>query len=89
MSTAGAIHHVEIHVSDLPRSVAFRGWLLERLGYRGYQDWPEGRSWRLGESYIVLVRTRAPYRHVAYRRGGTGLNHIAFHAGSRAEVDLA
>src|SRR5205807_528561 len=31
--THGALHHVEIWVPDLDRTVASFGWLLERLGY--------------------------------------------------------
>lgn len=84
---AGALHHVEIYVSDLDRSVEFWGWFLERLGYTPYQSWDKGRSWRLGPTYLVFVQTDDPYRDVGYHRKRTGLNHLAFHAESRAQVD--
>jgi hypothetical protein len=44
----GLIHHLELWVPSLARAVAEWGWLLGRLGYAEFQDWPAGRSWRLG-----------------------------------------
>lgn len=84
---AGVLHHVEIYVSDLDKSVEFWAWFLERLGYTPYQAWDAGRSWRLGPTYLVFVQTAEPYTDVAYHRKRTGLNHLAFHAESRAQVD--
>ncbi|MET9239563.1 VOC family protein [Nonomuraea sp. NPDC003709] len=82
----GMLHHVEIWVPDLPRAVASWQWLLETLGYTLYQDWEHGRSWRLGATYLVLEQSPAlsADRHDRCR---PGLNHLAFHVGSRAEVD--
>lgn len=85
--TTGSLHHVEIYVSDLARSVEFWGWLLEELGYSVYQSWDKGRSWILGETYIVLVQTEKRFLDVSYNRCRTGLNHLAFHARSRNHVD--
>lgn len=83
----GTIHHVELNVSDLGRSEAFWGWLLGELGYSEYQRWDGGRSWRLGETYIVLVQTEAEHLASGYHRRRTGLNHLAFHVESRDTVD--
>jgi len=47
-----------------------------------------GISWKLGPSYIVFVQTRRKYLNIQYHRSATGLNHLAFHVGSRKEVDL-
>ena len=44
----GSLHHVELWVPNLPRAAAEWGWLLGELGYAPFQDWPQGRSWRLG-----------------------------------------
>lgn len=84
---AGALHHVELYVSDLPASIAFWGWLLGQLGYREYQQWEEGISWESGHTYLVLVQTRDEHQQPPYHRCRTGLNHLAFHAGTRADVD--
>lgn len=83
----GLIHHIEINVSKLEASINFWGWFLEELGYRPFQEWNQGKSWRLGDTYIVFVQTKEKYLDVPYHRSRTGLNHLAFHADSREEVD--
>ena len=83
---AGALHHVELWVPDLGRATAHWGWLLTRLGYEQFQDWPDGRSWRLGDTYIVVEQSPA-MSAPGHDRLRPGLNHLAFHAGSRADVD--
>lgn len=85
--THGLLHHVEVNVSDLKESVRFWGWFLEKLGYELVQEWEEGKSWELGDTYIVFVQTRKKYLDIPFHRCRTGLNHLAFHAESREEVD--
>lgn len=55
--------------------------------YEPYQEWQGGRSWRLGDTYIVFVQVEPRYVHPPYHRRRVGLNHLAFHAASRAQVD--
>jgi catechol 2,3-dioxygenase-like lactoylglutathione lyase family enzyme len=82
----GAIHHVELWVPNLDKAIASWGWLLTALGYRMFQDWPGGRSWRAGHSYIVVEQSpaRTASRHDRCR---PGLNHLAFHVETRELVD--
>jgi catechol 2,3-dioxygenase-like lactoylglutathione lyase family enzyme len=87
LDSAGLLHHVEINVSNLDRSRLFWGWFLERLGYTKFQEWDAGTSWRLGATYIVFVQTVGEHLEPAYHRSRTGLNHLAFHAASRAQID--
>lgn len=87
MSNAGGLHHVELYVRDLARSKAFWGWFLGLLGWSSYQEWTQGASWRLAETYLVLVQTGARHQDPPYHRCRTGLNHLAFHAASREQVD--
>ena len=87
MSRKGLLHHIEINVSDLDASSAFWGWLLESFGYVLCQQWAEGRSWKKDETYIVFVQTDKKYLAHTYHRRHTGLNHLAFHADSREDVD--
>jgi catechol 2,3-dioxygenase-like lactoylglutathione lyase family enzyme len=89
MGTRGAIHHVELWASDLRSSEASWGWLLTALGYRLDKTWDTGRSWRLGDTYVVLEQGPdvLPGNH---ERRRPGLNHLAFHAGAEQDVeDLA
>jgi catechol 2,3-dioxygenase-like lactoylglutathione lyase family enzyme len=83
----GSLHHVEIYVRDLERSREFWAWLLERLGYTLYQEWSEGFSYILGETYIVFVQAESRFLDIPYHRCRAGLNHLAFHAESREFVD--
>jgi catechol 2,3-dioxygenase-like lactoylglutathione lyase family enzyme len=79
------LHHVELWVPDLERAVAQWGWLLGELGWAPFQDWPAGRSWRSGDSYLVVERS--PALTGPHDRLRAGLNHLAFHGGERAAVD--
>ncbi|MGP4049453.1 VOC family protein [Streptomyces sp. 2A115] len=80
------LHHIELWVPDLRRAVESWGWLLERLGHTPYQDWPDGRSWRLGETYLVVEQSPALTR-AKHDRLLPGLNHLAFHVPSRPALD--
>ncbi|MCH7761468.1 VOC family protein [candidate division TA06 bacterium] len=83
----GQLHHIEIYVSDLRKSIKFWGWFLELLGYSKYQEWESGESWILENTYIVFVQTPKKYLDIPYHRCRPGLNHLAFHADSRQQVD--
>lgn len=83
----GILHHIELYVKDLNKSIAFWGWLLEELGYKEYQKWPEGISYIFEKSYIVFVQTEDKYLDVPYHRCRAGLNHLAFYGGTNAFVD--
>ena len=87
MMTRGMIHHFEINVSNLQKSSEFYGWFLGELGYELYQSWETGQSFLLGNTYLVLVQTKPHLVEAPYERYGTGLNHLAFHAESRQDVD--
>ncbi|MDT7847915.1 VOC family protein [Streptomyces justiciae] len=80
------LHHVELWVPDLKRAVTSWGWLLERLGWEPYQNWAAGRSWRMGETYVVLEQSPA-LTSDHHDRMRPGLNHLAFHVPSRTELD--
>ncbi len=87
MARAGLLHHVEIYVSSLESSKRFWGGFLARLGYEATQQWPQGATYKLGETYITFVQTEAAFLEPTYHRKRVGLNHLAFHAESRAQVD--
>ena len=78
--TLGVLHHVELWVPNLARAVDSLGWLLTELGYTPYQDWAQGKSWRLGDTYIVVEQS-PDLSSDDHDRCRPGLNHLAFHAG--------
>ncbi len=83
----GIVSHIELYVQNLDVSTAFWGWLLKDLGYKEYHSWQMGVSYKLGETYIVLVQVEERYKDIPYHRCGAGLNHLAFNGESRAFVD--
>ncbi len=84
----GKIHHIEIYVSDLKRTVIFWEWLLtEKFSYSIFQKWDSGISFIFGDTYIVFVQTEKEYTDNSYHRKKTGLNHLAFQCSSRKFVD--
>ena len=87
------IHHVDLVATDLERSLAFYQELLgwtessEIEGERGERVvyiWPPGRD---GAGSLGLRAAQSDANPVPYERYGVGLHHLAFNAGSRAEVD--
>ncbi|WP_053362420.1 VOC family protein [Bacillus sp. FJAT-27251] len=85
--TKGLLHHIELYVSNLEKTVEFWGWFLQELGYRPFQQWEGGQSWKLGDTYIVFVQVEKRFLDIPYHRCRVGLNHLAFHADSRSLVD--
>jgi len=87
------LHHVDLVVTDLERSLAFYRELLgwtesgEIVGERGERVvyvWPPGRE----SAGSVGLRERQSDAHpVPYDRYAVGIHHLAFEAGSRDEVD--
>lgn len=87
LSASGKIHHVEIYCSSLEKSSQFWNWFLQRLGYRVYEKWDLGISFKLGVSYLVFVQAESQHLNQSFHRCKPGLNHLAFHAPSRKFID--
>lgn len=83
----GLIHHIEIYVKDLNKTIEFWDWLLKELGYKVYQNWDLGISYILEDSYIVFVQVESRFKDIDYHRCGVGLNHLAFYGGSKTFID--
>jgi catechol 2,3-dioxygenase-like lactoylglutathione lyase family enzyme len=82
----GRLHHVELWVEDLEQSGRTLGWMFEQLGYVPGDDWPTGRSWRGAGEYLVL-EAGPDVEPGTHARKRPGLNHLAFHAGAREDVE--
>jgi len=79
------LHHVEIYVSDLEKSIAFWTPFMTLLGYEDNR-WSGGMNYvKEGQAYFCFLP--APREHLAagYHRKRVGLNHLAFQGKSRAE----
>ncbi len=84
---AGRLHHLEVWTEDLLAAEASLGWLLQRLGFPRRESWRNGVSYGSDEFYVVL-ESGPDVVAGQYERRRVGVNHLAFHAGSRADVDL-
>lgn len=82
----GLLHHVKLWVPDLDRTVSSWGWLLAELGYQPFQRWPDGVSFRMGPTYLVFERS-PDQASGPHERTRPGVNHLAFHAADRVQVD--
>ncbi|MFC7306932.1 trifunctional class I SAM-dependent methyltransferase/NUDIX hydrolase/VOC family protein [Streptomyces monticola] len=82
----GGVHHIELWTADLESGEASWGWLLGELGHTPYQRWERGRSWRRGDTYVVLEQS-ADLTGDRHDRTRPGLNHIAFQLRDRAALD--
>ena len=80
-------HHVEIWVADLEAVQDSWAWLLGELGWTLYQSWSDGRSWRIGDAYLVVEQSSALRPGLPYDRMRPGLNHLAVHAPDETTVD--
>lgn len=82
------IHHVELYVSDLERSIHFWTPFTALLGYTP-DRWSGGINYVRGDDDPYLCLVPAPAAHLAagYHRQRVGLNHLAFRGESRAQVD--
>jgi RimJ/RimL family protein N-acetyltransferase len=85
-SAHGRPHHIELWVTDLARAEAGFGWLLGALGWREFQRWPAGVSWKLGTGYLVVEQSPA-MTSGEHDRMRPGLNHLALHVDTREHVD--
>ncbi|MFG2498825.1 trifunctional class I SAM-dependent methyltransferase/NUDIX hydrolase/VOC family protein [Streptomyces sp. NPDC048441] len=86
LSPARGMHHVELWVPDFAAAEKSWGWLLGELGHVREQRWEGGGSWRRGSTYVVLEQS-PDMRGGGHDRLLPGLNHLAFHVPSRAELD--
>jgi len=81
------LHHVEIYVRDLERSVAFWTPFMQLLGYQD-ERWSGGMNYvREGQAYLCFLPAPREHLDAGYHRRRVGLNHLAFTGASRAHVD--
>jgi catechol 2,3-dioxygenase-like lactoylglutathione lyase family enzyme len=84
---SGWVHHIDLTVSDLGRSLAFYERVLPLLGFERLADCEDGPLWAGHSMELGLQQARADARAVRHDRYAPGLHHLAFGAVSRADVD--
>jgi len=87
----GAVHHIDLSVSDVAAARRVYGPVLEFLGYTMVKDRPDGCEWDLqgrepcGASIGIRVATSGG----GHDRYAPGLHHLAWRVESRQAVDAA
>jgi catechol 2,3-dioxygenase-like lactoylglutathione lyase family enzyme len=85
------IHHIDLAVADVERSLAFYCMLLEPLGLQELERHPSYR----GTEEVVVLQAGTSYLGLRPADGGAhryydvGVEHLAFEVESRDEVDDA
>ena len=84
------VHHVDLVVSSIERSLPFYRELLAPLGYHRISEVEGERGetiWYLGGPGTGIGLRQAQSESPAYDRYSVGLHHLAFEAYSRGVVD--
>jgi glyoxylase I family protein len=84
------VHHVDLVVSSIERSLPFYSELLGPLGYHTVSEVEGERGetiWYLGGPGTSVGLREVQSDVEPYDRYRLGLHHLAFEAGSRAQVD--
>jgi glyoxylase I family protein len=92
MAVRGPISHLDLNVSDPARSLPFYGLVLGYLGLQTTSMSEDRCIWEqslpCGASWGIEVRApREPAAHGRHERYAPGIDHLALHAASRADVD--
>ena len=91
----GAISHIALTARDFDLSTRFYDQVLSFMGYERIEV-PETtqqamktplRAWASPNGSITLRTANAASAYKAHDRNAPGLNHLAFNADSRADVD--
>jgi catechol 2,3-dioxygenase-like lactoylglutathione lyase family enzyme len=87
---SSGVHHVDLVVSSIERSLPFYTGLLGPLGYHsvGEVEGERGETiWYLSGPGTSVGLREAQTESEEYDRYRVGLHHVAFEADSRAQVD--
>ena len=87
---SSGVHHVDLVVSSIERSLPFYSELLGPLGYHSVGEVVGERGetiWYLSGPGTAIGLRQAQSDSEPYDRYRIGLHHLAFEAGSRGEVD--
>lgn len=87
LSGMAAIHHVELWVPDFAAARPRWHWLLSRLAWTDFQDWPGGHSWRSPDGSYVVIEQSPDLTGDRHRRTLPGMNHVAVTAPDTGAVD--
>lgn len=74
------MHHIELWVPELATARPRWAWLLGALGWREFQNWPDGCSWRATDGTYLVIEQSPDLGGSVHDRCLPGLNHLALTA---------
>lgn len=87
----GQFYHVEVNVSNFDRSVKFYDGFMDWLGYQRIYSHKIAAGWGIKGATLAcnfwIIQSHTGFTEHGFHRKRVGVNHIAFHADSRKEVD--
>ncbi len=81
------LEHIDLTVSDVARSTAFYGLVLESLGFRRFEHPADHVSWSNGMMTLTLRPCARDRERRAFDRYQAGLHHLALKLKDRNDVD--
>jgi len=87
----GAVHHIDLSVSDVAAARRVYAPMLDFLGYTMVKDRPDGCEWDLKgrEPFGASLGIRTATSGGSHDRYAAGLHHLAWRVESREAVDAA
>jgi catechol 2,3-dioxygenase-like lactoylglutathione lyase family enzyme len=81
------LSHIDLNVSDYAKSIRFYDLVLLSLGWKRLSCRTDFTTYSDGAMKICLGETEAKFKADGFHRKKTGLNHLAFYASSKNELD--
>lgn len=81
------LSHIDLNVSDYKKSLIFYDMILIPLGWTRFVCQKSHSTYSDGSMKICICPTEEKYKAAGFHRKRTGLNHLAFYAESKQEVD--
>ena len=82
------LSHIEINVINYAEAIRFYDIVLAPLGFKRTVCTTTWTSYSDGQLKIILGPTEEKHKEAGYHRKRAGLNHLAFYAETKEEVDL-
>ena len=87
LANQSRLSHIEINTGDYPQAIRFYDRILKPLGFERLVCTRDFTSFSDGFLKLILCPVEEQFRGAGFHRKRIGLNHLAFYAKSKAEVD--
>lgn len=81
------ISHIEINVLDYVQAIRFYDIILPPMGIKRMNCMKGWTAYSDGQTKFILCPTEEKYKKEGFHRKRAGLNHLAFYADSKEDVD--